>query len=126
MPVFETRRFRRFAVNVPCLVKPARAVAESKESTLSAKTKDISRGGLCFVADSRWEIGSEIECVIELQVGPLSQAPVKLRCWGKVVHVTVNEKNRVEVGATIEHHSFLTTIKKDKSTTGCEAGCTAA
>jgi hypothetical protein len=112
MPVIETRRFRRFSVNAPCLVKSAHAVAESNKTPVLVKTKDVSKGGLCFVANSRWSIGSEIECVIELQIGSFLSEPLKLRCRGRIVRVVVDDQNHIEVGATIEHHSYLVSRRK--------------
>ena len=66
MPALQQRRFQRFAVNVPCAVRPLHKYAGIKVQPISAETKDISRGGICFVANAAWKVGTEIECVLQL------------------------------------------------------------
>ena len=106
MPATVHRRFRRFSVNVRCLVKPRRAHKAIKVSVIPAETKDISRGGLCFVASADWKVGTEIECAIELPLQPSPLEPVKIRCRGTIVRIIEREPGRFEVGASIDHFSY--------------------
>ncbi len=118
MPVMNSSRNRRFSLNVPCWVKPARAAGKPKTIGVMAETKDISRGGICFVADAGWKVGSEIECVIQLQMESPPKPPLELRCRGKIVRVVTNDPERIEVGATIEHYSNLAPRKSGETDTG--------
>jgi hypothetical protein len=109
MPVMEKRRFRRFAVHVPCFVKHAhsRAPQSATRRVIPAETRDISRGGLSLVMNADWKVGTEIECVIQLQVQPAPQKPVEIECRGKIVRVNPQERGGFEVGASIEQFSYL-------------------
>ena len=109
MPAIEQRRFRRFAVRVPCLVKRSRAPEAPMETRVHAETRDISRGGLSFVAKADWQVGTEIECVIHLLVEPLPNKPVQIQCSGKIVRVVPRKQGGMEVAASIEHFSYLPT-----------------
>jgi PilZ domain-containing protein len=106
MPATIHRRFRRFSVNVPCLVKPRRVHKAIKVGVIPAETKDISRGGLCFVASADWKVGTEIECAIELPLQPSPHEPVKIRCRGTIVRIIERQPGRFEVGASIDHFSY--------------------
>jgi c-di-GMP-binding flagellar brake protein YcgR len=100
------RRFRRVALNVPCAVRPLHTHPEVKINPIPAETKDISQGGMCFVGNADWEVGTEYECVLELEPGPLSGKPMKIKCRGRIVRVAKRESGHLEVGATIEHFSY--------------------
>ena len=106
MPALQQRRFQRFAVNVPCAVRPLRKYAGIKVHSISAETKDISRGGICIVANAAWRVGTEIECVLQLALEPLPAKPVEIQCRGKIVRVAERENGGLELGATIEHFSY--------------------
>jgi hypothetical protein len=107
MPALRQRRFRRFEVNVPCAVRPSYKHAGLKVDAISAETKDISRGGICFVGNADWKVGTEIECVLQLEVEPFPAKPVEIQCLGKIVRVAEREGGRLEVGASIEHFSYF-------------------
>ncbi len=107
MPAMGKRRFRRFAVNVSCFVKPSRVPKASTERVIPAQTRNISRGGLSIVANGDWEVGTDIECVILLPIFPLPHKPVRILCRGKIVRVVQKEEGGMEIGATIGHISYL-------------------
>ena len=107
MPAMGKRRFRRFAVNVSCFVKPSRVPKASTERVIPAQTRNISRGGLSIVANGDWEVGTDIECVILLPIFPLPHKPVRILCRGKIVRVVPKEEGGMEIGATIGHISYL-------------------
>jgi c-di-GMP-binding flagellar brake protein YcgR len=106
MPALPERRFQRFTLNVPCAVRPLRKYAGIKVQPISAETKDISRGGICIVANAAWKVGTEIECVLQLAVEPLPAKPVEIQRRGKIVRVAERENGGLELGATIEHFSY--------------------
>src|SRR5271169_4774085 len=106
MPAIKERRFRRFSVSVPCFVKPSKERLGSKESVIPAETMDISRGGLCLVADADWTVGTEIECSIHLPVEPFPNKPVEVQCYGRIVRVVHRAQGGIEVGATIDRYSY--------------------
>ena len=107
MPLLESRSYRRFSVQAPCLIHPSRTRRERKSSPIEVETRNISRGGLCFETSADWVVGTEFVCVIQFPNVAGFQEPIKLRCRGEIVRVAQAEKGRVEVGATIEQFSFL-------------------
>ncbi len=102
----QQRRFKRLSLKVPCAVRPLHAHPEMKVQPIPAETKDISQGGMCFVGNADWEVGTEIECVLQLELAPLPAKTVKIKCRGKIVRVAKRENGGLEVGATIEHFSY--------------------
>lgn len=106
MPVVDTRKHRRFSVQVPCTIRPSRKRARLHETPISAETKDISKGGMCFVVDEGWKVGTIFHCVLKLRIDPFSIEPVEIQCRGKIVRVIGQEHGRYEIGATIEHYTY--------------------
>jgi c-di-GMP-binding flagellar brake protein YcgR len=106
MPVVDTRKYRRFSVQVPCTVQPSRRRARLHETPVSAETKDISKGGMCFVVNEGWKIGTVFHCVLKLRIDPFLQEPVEIQCRGKIVRVIGQERGRYEIGATIDHYTY--------------------
>ena len=106
MPVVDTRKFRRFAVQVPCLIRPSRRRARIHESPITAETKDISKGGICFVVDEGWKVGTVFHCVLKLRIDPFSLDPVEIQCRGRIVRVIGQERGRYEIGATIDRYTY--------------------
>jgi hypothetical protein len=106
MPASTERRFRRFSVNVPCYVKPSKTRHGSKATVIPAETTDISRGGLCLVANADWKIGTEFECVLHLPVEPSPKKPIEIQCYGRIVRVVHRAQGGIEVGATIDRFSY--------------------
>lgn len=106
MPVVDTRRFRRFAIQVPCVLRPTRKLARIRATPIEAQTKDISKGGICFVVDEGWKVGTVFQCVLKLRIDPFSLEPLEIQCRGKIVRVTGQEQGRYEIGATIDHYTY--------------------
>lgn len=107
LPGREQRRFRRFAVTLPCKVKPRSRRKVSAESGLDVRTQDISRGGFYFTASAGWEIGATLECTIQLPVEVFGTQAVAIRCRGKVARIIPLDKGGIGVGATIESFRFV-------------------
>ncbi|MBI4461250.1 MAG: PilZ domain-containing protein [Acidobacteria bacterium] len=103
----EQRRFRRFAVNLPCKVKARARRKVSAASELDVSTQDISRGGFYFQASGGWEIGTTIECTIQLPSEVFGNQAVTIRCRGKVARLVPLGDGGLGVGATIENFRFV-------------------
>jgi hypothetical protein len=103
VPGKEQRRFRRYSVNFPCEIKPAKHSAKR----VPTHTQDVSCGGLYFTVSGEWETGMPIEFVLHLPLKAMGSKPVALRCQGKVSRVVPQEDERVGIGATIERFEFI-------------------
>lgn len=103
----DQRRFRRYAVNFPCVVKPRKKRKAVEVAEFQAETQDVSSGGLFFLASTEWEIGTEIECELRLPVKAFGGRPIGIHCRGKVARVVQQDGNRVGIGATIDHYEFF-------------------
>jgi len=108
----DQRRFRRYAVNFPCVVKPHGAHGEDTSQQYYGETKDVSSCGLFFVASADWKVGAEIDCELLLPLKAFAGRSIVIRCRGKVARVVRQEGGRVGVGATIESYKFLHLKKK--------------
>ena len=102
----EQRRFRRYAMNFPCLVKPRGARLPAVLPELQAETKDVSSGGLFFVGAANWEVGTAIECELHLPLRAFSGRQVAIRCRGRVARLVPQQDGSVGIGATIENYDF--------------------
>ncbi|MBI2818099.1 MAG: PilZ domain-containing protein [Acidobacteria bacterium] len=102
----DQRRFRRYAVSFPCLVRPGTRKA-TLESEIEAETRDVSSGGLFFVGSADWELGTEIACELNLPVKACPGSPVGIQCRGQVVRVVPQEDGRLGVGIIIRHYKFF-------------------
>ena len=111
----DQRRFRRYAVNFPCVVKPRKRRKSTEASELHAETQDVSSGGIFFVASAEWQIGTEIECELRLPVKAFGGRPIGILCRGKVARIVKADDNRVGVGATIDHYEFFHVTNDDKA-----------
>jgi PilZ domain len=99
----ERRDARRFTMSLPLRVFPQAA----KGRELAASTRDVSYQGLYFLADAKFEIGSEIEFVITLPERVTRSGDVNIRCQGKIVRVEPSENGRVGVAAKIARYEFI-------------------
>ena len=108
----DQRRFRRYVVNFPCVVKPHGAHAGDVSHQYYGETKDVSSCGLFFVAFAEWTVGTEIDCELLLPLKAFAGRSIVIRCRGKVARVVREEGGRVGVGATIESYKFLHLKKK--------------
>lgn len=76
----------------------------SKEYT--AKTIDISAGGILFQTDAVIEVGSQVEFTIEMPGDALgTDRPVLVKCQGRVVR-TSKEATERNVAVVIDEYQF--------------------
>ena len=101
----ERREARRFNMSLPMRV----LARDRDEPELMARTRDVSYRGLYFVADAKFEIGSEIEFVITLPQQVSQAGDVNIRCHGQIVRVEKAEDERVGIAAKIERYEFMPT-----------------
>jgi hypothetical protein len=80
---------------------------EVKGRELDAHTRDVSYRGLYFLADAKFEIGSEIEFVITLPQQVTQSGNVNIRCLGEVVRIEPTENGRVGIAARIARYEFM-------------------
>jgi hypothetical protein len=99
----DRREARRFTMRLPMRVLPR----EAKGHELNAHTRDVSYRGLYFLADSNFEIGTEIEFVITLPQQVTQSGDVNIRCLGEVVRIEPTENGRVGIAARIERYEFM-------------------
>ncbi len=99
----ERREARRFTMSLPMRVLPR----EAKGRDLDAHTRDVSYRGLYFLADAKFEIGSEIEFVITLPQQVTQSGDVNIRCLGEVVRIEPTENGTVGIAAKIARYEFM-------------------
>ncbi len=80
---------------------------EAKGRDLDAHTRDVSYRGLYFLADAKFEIGSEIEFVITLPQQVTQSGDVNIRCLGEVVRIEPTENGTVGIAAKIARYEFM-------------------
>ena len=103
----EQRRFRRYALSFPCLIHPKEKRKKSSELGIKVETRDISKGGLYFVASADLKVGTEIHCTLELPLQIFGGRNVGIRCRGKIVRLVPQPEGRIGVGASIESFQFV-------------------
>jgi hypothetical protein len=99
----ERREARRFTMSLPMRVFPR----EAKGHELNARTRDVSYRGLYFLAEAKFEVGSEIEFVITLPQQVTQSGDVNIRCLGQVVRTEPTENGRVGIAAKIARYEFM-------------------
>ena len=109
----EQRRFRRYALQFPCVVRPKERRKKAAKSAIRVETKDISKGGLYFVAHADWKVGTAIECTIELPLQVFGGRRVGIQCRGKIARLVSETEGRIGVGATVDTFQF-TQLKKSE------------
>lgn len=114
----ERRRFRRYQVNLRCIIKVLGSPNLSNAVLFVGEAVNGSRGGFFFVTkDSAvWEVGAEIECLIQLPAKS-GDRMVAMRCWGKVVRLARQEGGRVGVGAMMQDVCLPAIITEKSSQT---------
>ena len=105
--ILERRRFRRYAVSFPCMVKPLRRGKSQSRFELETETRDMSRGGFFFVAPAERKLPSRIECLVRLPIKTPGGQAVAIRCRGKVVRMIAQESGSIGVAASIEQFEFM-------------------
>lgn len=99
----DRREARRFNMTLPLRVLPH----EPLKSELAAQTRDVSYRGLYFLAESKFEIGSEIEFVITLPQQVTQSTDVNIRCLGHIVRVEPSLNGRTGIAARIDRYEFM-------------------
>jgi hypothetical protein len=99
----ERRIARRFMMMLPMRVLPW----GTQSHELRALTRNVSYRGLYFVADGKFDVGSEFEFVLTLPQ-PLSKTgDVDIHCRGQVMRVEAGPNGRMGVAAKIQRYDFV-------------------
>lgn len=80
---------------------------EAKGHELDAHTRDVSYRGLYFLAETNFDIGSEIEFVITLPEQVTQSSDVNIRCLGQIVRVEPTSNGRMGIAAKIDRYEFM-------------------
>lgn len=99
----DRREARRFTMSLPMRVLPR----AEHSSELQATTRDVSYRGLYFLADTQFEVGTQIEFVLRLPQKISQNGDVDIRCQGQVVRVESTSNGSVGIAAKIERYEFL-------------------
>ena len=102
----EQRRFRRYHVNLPCLIRASRDTKATADFVVQAETTNVSRGGFFMSVTDPLEVGSEINCVIQFPIGSSSHGPVQMRCRCKVARIDTQSGGGFGVAVVIEDFAF--------------------
>jgi PilZ domain len=98
----ERREARRFTMSLPLRFLPGTA----KEHEMNANTRDVSYRGLYFLAETKFDVGSEIEFVIILPQQVTQSRDVNIHCHGEIVRVEPTENGRAGIAARISRYEF--------------------
>ena len=103
----DRRKHRRFDLSLPVKVRLKTQAA----SQIQTSTKDISAHGIYyFTLSEKFELGSELECVVLLPPELCQGNNIEVRCRGKIVRVErPDAENKIGVAATIEDYEFVKT-----------------
>jgi hypothetical protein len=99
----ERRIARRFMMMLPMRVLPG----GGQHRELRTLTRNVSYRGLYFVADEKFEVGSEFEFVLTLPQPISKTGDVDIHCRGQVVRVEAGSNGRVGIAAKIERYEFV-------------------
>ncbi|HKW56312.1 MAG TPA: PilZ domain-containing protein [Candidatus Acidoferrum sp.] len=99
----DRREARRFNMTLPLRV----LTHAPNDAPFSALTRDVSYRGLYFLAETSFEIGSEIEFVITLPQQISKNGDVSIRCMGQIVRVEPTDNGRLGIAAKIERYEFI-------------------
>ena len=99
----ERREARRFTMSLTMRV----LARNHNQPELNASTRDVSYRGLYFLAEAKFEIGSEIEFVITLPRQSTQSVDVNIHCYGTVVRVEPTTSGRNGIAAKIDKYEFL-------------------
>ena len=103
--MIEQRRAKRFELELPLEIVRAGSERVSETGT----TRNISSGGVLFMAAREMEIGGPVEYVVTLTSG--NNGVVNLRCMGKVLRLNRSAdepvQDGVEVAISLERYEFM-------------------
>ena len=98
----ERREARRFSMSLPMRILSR----EGHPRELQGNTRDVSYRGLYFLAESKFEVGSEIDFVLTLPQRISNSGEVDIRCHGRVIRVEAGRNGTSGVAAKIERYEF--------------------
>lgn len=98
----DRREARRFSMTLPMRVLPH----DADGAEMKGQTRDVSYRGLYFLADAKFEVGSEIDFVLTLPQQTPTSVEVHIRCHGQIVRVEKLD-DRLGIAAKIERYEFL-------------------
>ena len=99
----DRREARRFNMTLPLRVLPH----DPHGPVLAARTRDVSYRGLYFLAESNFDLGSEIEFVITLPQQVTQSSDVHIRCLGHIVRVEATANGCKGIAAKIDRYEFM-------------------
>jgi hypothetical protein len=99
----ERREARRFTMTLPMRVLPR----ERHQDELQGQTRDVSYRGLYFLADAKFEPGTEIDFVLMLPQHISGNGDVSIRCQGQIIRVEPTDNGRMGIAAKINRYEFL-------------------
>ena len=100
----ERRSARRFGAQLPLLV---RWVTGGTVSEAIAESRNVSSGGLYFLAPKGIEDASPIEIVMTLPHTMTRAGPIRVRCRARIQRTEGQPGNSVAVAVRIESYEFL-------------------
>jgi PilZ domain len=98
----DRREARRFTMTLPMRV----LAREPNSAELRAHTRDVSYRGLYFLAEAKFEVGSEIDFVITLPQRISQTGEVDIHCRGQIVRVESASDGRTGIAAKIDRYEF--------------------
>jgi PilZ domain len=99
----DRREARRFVMTLPVRV----LARDASSPELKAHTRDVSYRGLYFLADTKFEDGTEIDFILTLPHQMITAGDVNIRCHGRVVRVESDDTGKVGIAAKIERYEFV-------------------
>ena len=105
----ERRRYQRYQLNFPCSIRRPQVRSRLNDLEIQTETKDVSRCGVYVEVAENWELGSPIECLLQVPAKIFGGRPAMIRCRGKIARIEQLSEGRTGVGATIDHVAFLRT-----------------
>jgi hypothetical protein len=87
---------------------PIRVLPRARpQDELQGQTRDVSYLGLYFLADAKFEPGTEIDFVLMLPQHIFGNVDVSIRCQGEIIRVEPTDNGRMGIAAKINRYEFL-------------------
>ena len=74
----------------------------------------LRKAGLFFVENFAWEVGTELEGVIQLPVKPNTRRPAEIRFRGRITHLVPQKQGGAALHERTEHLLFIRPILQEK------------
>ena len=103
----DKRRFQRYPVNLACSIEPRTVRDRAGPATVQTQTKDMSAGGLFFIATADFKVGTKIVCTIQLPIKSARDNVLMIHCRGEIVRVVPLSQGGIGFGATIDSFKFV-------------------